>query len=728
MTPDWSTRLEGLEQQDRCHRNKDVIGSWRDGFARIRLAFPISKQITNENNQWLLLAVAAFLCKVTDGFLLAQSNKEIMKRQRRSMAVWSRFLGLLLIFLAILPGFQGKKSKCQKITIPLCANIGYNTTRFPNFLGQENEEDAASKIQEFTPLVAVNCAPQLRFFLCSVFAPMCAEGIDRPIYSCRSMCEAARNGCTPVMQKFGFDWPGTLDCNLMPYQGDPRAKSDPSKLCMAPQNLEHRPINMTELLKNVDNMDPTYRDLLERLGKLPGPWATVKSTAAPTTEYDTGQMDPNNTSVGAISTLAMCRNDTRNVLSKSFIRVDKYEDEICVPRCGEDVYFTASNRRFVETWVTVWSVLCFISTTITVLTFAIDTSRFKYPERPIIFLSLCYNLYSMAYIVRAIAGTEKIICDKERQYVVTAGMNIADHAGCSVVFLMLYYFGMASALWWVALTFAWFLAAGLKWGQEAIEAKATYFHIVAWTVPAVQTIIVLILRKVDADELSGLCYVGNSDKRNLGAYVLAPLSLYLILGTLFLLAGFIALFRIRMVLKNKETDTNKLEKLMVRIGVFSVLYTVPVTAVVACYFYEHANMERWRLNVLRCQGVESCVEEQGPSVELFTVKYFMLLAVGITSNMWIWSTKTFQAWRGFYQKKCAGGDEKSAEKKPLTQASQNSFKNNQGRVAANTNFPYAFNAPAPYPQSASTAATSVAVPSPSLPQSKASSVAAGATV
>lgn len=652
-----------------------------------------------------------------------------MKRQRRSIAVLSRLVGPLLIFLLCLPGLQGKKAKCQKITIPLCANIGYNTTRFPNFLGQENEEDAAAKIHEFTPLVAVNCAPQLRFFLCSVFAPMCAEGLDHPIYSCRSMCEAARNGCTPVMQKFGFDWPDTLDCNRMPFQGDPRAKSDPSKLCMAAPNLDHQAVNMTEFWQNFDTMDPKYKEVLKRLGQLPGSWGPDQSTAAPTTGYDTGQIDPNLTDVGAITVMSMCRNDTRNALASKFVTVEKYEKEMCVPKCGEDIYFTSSNRQFVESWVTVWSVLCFISTAITVLTFAIDTTRFKYPERPIIFLSLCYNLYSIAYIVRAIAGTEKIICDKANQHVVTAGMNIADHAGCSVVFLMLYYFGMASALWWVVLTFAWFLAAGLKWGQEAIEAKATYFHIVAWTVPAVQTIIVLILRKVDADELSGLCYVGNSDKKNLGGYVLAPLSFYLIVGTLFLLAGFIALFRIRTVLKNKETDTNKLEKLMVRIGVFSILYTVPVTSVVACYFYEHANMERWRLNVLRCQGVESCVEDQGPSVELFTVKYFMLLAVGITSNMWIWSTKTCQSWQRFYKKRCAGGEEKSAEKKPLTPPSHNSansFKSNQGKTAANQQFPYAFSAPAPYSQSASTAATSLPVPSPSLPQSKASSVAMAA--
>lgn len=654
-----------------------------------------------------------------------------MKRLRRSLSVLSRFVGPLLILSVCLPGLQGRKSKCQKITIPLCANIGYNTTRFPNFFGQENEEDAAAKIHEFTPLVAVNCAPQLRFFLCSVFAPMCAEELDDPIYSCRAMCEAARNGCAPVMQKFGFDWPDTLDCKQMPFQGDPRAKGDPSKLCMAAPNMEHQPVNMSEFWKNFDTMDPKYKEVLKRLGQLPGPWGPDHSTKAPATGIDTGHIGLNMTDVGAITSQAMCKNDTKNVLSNKFVTVDKYEETMCVPKCGEDVYYTASNRRFVESWVTIWSVLCFISTAITVLTFAIDTTRFKYPERPIIFLSLCYNLYSIAFIVRAVAGTEKIICDKEKEHVVMAGMNIADHAGCSVVFLMLYYFGMASALWWVVLTFAWFLAAGMKWGQEAIEAKATFFHIVAWTVPAVQTIIVLILRKVDADELSGICYVGNSDKKNLGGYVLAPLSLYLIVGTLFLLAGFIALFRIRTVLKNRETDTNKLEKLMVRIGVFSILYTVPVTSVVACYFYEHANMERWRLNVLRCQGVERCVEDQGPSVELFTVKYFMLLAVGLTSNMWIWSTKTFQSWRDFYRKRCGGNDGKSVEKKPLTGQSQNSansLKSNQGRSVANQQFSYAFNAPVPYSQSASTAGTSLPVPSPSLPQSKASSVAATATV
>lgn len=56
---------------------------------------------------------------------------------------------------------------------------------------------------------------------------------------------------------------------------------------------------------------------------------------------------------------------------------------------------------------------------------------------------------------------------------------------------------MAAFAWWVCLTLAWFLAAGLKWGHEAIEARSHLFHLVAWAIPAVQTYFVLALGKVE---------------------------------------------------------------------------------------------------------------------------------------------------------------------------------------------------------------------------------------
>jgi len=54
------------------------------------------------------------------------------------------------------------------------------------------------------------------------------------------------------------------------------------------------------------------------------------------------------------------------------------------------------------------------------------------------------------------------------------------------------------------LTVTWFLAAGLKWGNEAIEQRSPYFHAVAWIVPAVQTIVALLCFKVDGDVLGGV--------------------------------------------------------------------------------------------------------------------------------------------------------------------------------------------------------------------------------
>lgn len=223
-------------------------------------------------------------------------------------------------------------------------------------------------------------------------------------------------------------------------------------------------------------------------------------------------------------------------------------------------------------------------------------------------------------------------------------------AECTVVFLLIYFFGMASSIWWVVLAFTWFLAAGLKWGQEAIASYSQYFHLAAWLIPSVKSIAVLAMSSVDGDPVAGICYVGNQSLDTLRGFVLAPLFVYLIIGTSFLLAGFVSLFRIRNVIKAQGgVKTDKLEKLMIRIGIFSVLYTVPATIVIACYFYEQHFRKKWEKTVTcPCSG-----ETARPDYSVFMLKYFMCLVVGITSGFWIWSGKTLDSWRRFYQRlKC----------------------------------------------------------------------------
>ena len=64
----------------------------------------------------------------------------------------------------------------------------------------------------------------------------------------------------------------------------------------------------------------------------------------------------------------------------------------CVPLCGADILFDKEDKYFASIWLAVWSILCFISTTFTLITFLLDTSRFLYPEKCIVFLNLSYNI------------------------------------------------------------------------------------------------------------------------------------------------------------------------------------------------------------------------------------------------------------------------------------------------------------------------------------------------
>ncbi|VEL41101.1 unnamed protein product [Protopolystoma xenopodis] len=67
---------------------------------------------------------------------------------------------------------------------------------------------------------------------------------------------------------------------------------------------------------------------------------------------------------------------------------------------------------------------------------------------------------------------------------------------CLVLFMLRYFFTMASSLWWLMLTIAWYLAAKCHWAHEAISRNAQYFHLAAWALPAAKTVGLLALGKV----------------------------------------------------------------------------------------------------------------------------------------------------------------------------------------------------------------------------------------
>merc|ERR1719259_1116237 len=111
---------------------------------------------------------------------------------------------MMMMMMTIVSGESGQ---CEEISIPMCKEIGYNLTRLPNQFNHETQDEAGLEVHQFWPLVKIQCSPDLRFFLCSMYTPICLPSYTRPLPACRSLCERAKLGCLPVMQKYGFEWP-----------------------------------------------------------------------------------------------------------------------------------------------------------------------------------------------------------------------------------------------------------------------------------------------------------------------------------------------------------------------------------------------------------------------------------------------------------------------------------------------------------------------------------------
>nr|CAD7461960.1 unnamed protein product [Timema tahoe] len=113
-------------------------------------------------------------------------------------------------------------------------------------------------------------------------------------------------------------------------------------------------------------------------------------------------------------------------------------------------------------------------------------------------------MVAIAYVIGFAAG-DSISCnepfppplDLPRLPMVSTIAQGTKQNWCTILFMVLYFFSMASSIWWVVLTLTWFLAAGLKWGHEAIEANSQYFHLAAWAVPAIKTITILAMGKIE---------------------------------------------------------------------------------------------------------------------------------------------------------------------------------------------------------------------------------------
>lgn len=171
------------------------------------------------------------------------------------------------------------------------------------------------------------------------------------------------------------------------------------------------------------------------------------------------------------------------------------------------------------------------------------------------------------------------------------------------------------------------------------------------------------LRAVDGDELTGICYVGNQSLPALLYFVIVPTVIYLCVGIMAIAFGAFAIIsasnvaaanplRVRHgshhsssssaaagqqaahLLSHSRVFTSccnpqsKSDVLNGRVLIFAAFYILPAVSILAANVYDYNKRDSWY----------AAGSQQQPNVEIFIFKIFMSLVVGMKTGLWMWST------------------------------------------------------------------------------------------
>ena len=92
-------------------------------------------------------------------------------------AVIMRWVLAATAILSLSRSWVSASGPCEPIKVEMCSSIGYHLTAMPNLAENKLQADAKYELETFTPLIQSGCSPQLHFFLCSVYVPMCSPDI-----------------------------------------------------------------------------------------------------------------------------------------------------------------------------------------------------------------------------------------------------------------------------------------------------------------------------------------------------------------------------------------------------------------------------------------------------------------------------------------------------------------------------------------------------------------------
>ncbi|XP_055842889.1 frizzled-3 [Episyrphus balteatus] len=494
------------------------------------------------------------------------------------------FLVLVVVFMVFDGVHTSQGLQCQRISVPACQGLGYNMTAMPNLAGHTNQLDAEIRITKLMPILESGCSNRARFLLCSSLFPLCTPDVPRPVTACKSLCETVKAECADQVQ-LTLIWPEFLNCDTLP-------QPEKHELCMQiPEEASEK-----QLLPE--------RPLLPEQEQIFWPWLPWKI--------------PPHHVPKSVSTLICPQNFTA------------LQDD-CTPQCNKDAMYDTQQKKITEGLILALSAVCFILTLFSLVTFWAEPTRFGYPERPVLFLCLCYNLYSVCYL-------ERIVFHNSTK-MLASGAMLTDEIGgpcaltppCLASYITTSYLTLCAATWWLIFALCFYLSSHKKWSSEALEKKSGLFHVLAWVPPLAPPISALLRDAVKPNELTGMC--------SAPGFVEIPALILLILGLFFTQRASCSLKTLQEQIQ-PIVGLQRFSQIRKRFLIFSLVFFFPTTlAVVASFF------ERFDFNVPACVSAELCPVPEKTSALPTLLRIFFQLTGGTLTGMWVWSRKTCESYR-----------------------------------------------------------------------------------
>ena len=134
--------------------------------------------------------------------------------ERVTMFSLAAFVCCVLAFFTE-PAILTLPNSCSKVDVPFCKNVLRTDETYKTPYTKEQQKKM--NLEDYIPLVNIQCSPLSRLFICTSHLPFCTSHLElQPILPCRSVCLDVFVRCFRYFNLTQLPWPKHLNCSFFP--------------------------------------------------------------------------------------------------------------------------------------------------------------------------------------------------------------------------------------------------------------------------------------------------------------------------------------------------------------------------------------------------------------------------------------------------------------------------------------------------------------------------------